>query len=204
MTITASERGRRLVITIAAGTEDELEVVVKPLPTSVGGELLSSYTSILFGQVLPEKPEQYVEGSPEWIAASNTAAEEEARKFSKLALGEENWGVIEDLRWDEAEPVINAAFFWNVQGGGIDVVNELLRPKTEGGGLPKAREMLLESVGLSEAFGQLQTLLRMELGNQTNAAGTPATTTRPTSSAPSRGTVDKLPPSRRSVRQNQP
>lgn len=160
MTIQAYERGRKLIIDAGdEGDEDFVRVTVKPINAKQGAALQALHAGIAFGQA--ELPE------------------EQAELMGKLAVGEENWPIIDgQLRWQEAEAVVHAAFFWNVQGGGIDLVNTVLN---EGlGGHPKALSLLMERNGLSHAFGLLQTLLNSGEENETpEPAGTSATSTPP-------------------------
>lgn len=184
--IKAHERGRSLVLTVGDG-DDALEVVVRPVPGKIGSAMLAQWCGVLFGQ--------------------SSQPEEDATDFSMAAIGEENWALVTDeLRFAEAEQVINAALFWQMQGGSIALVNEYLAE-----GLPKARLSLLQAVGLGDAFSQLQTLLNTASASPTpSPAATPDTSTRP-SSAPSGAptppsgsaskTVDRLPPTKRSIGQ---
>lgn len=174
--IKAVEQGRRLVITVGDG-DDAIVVSVAPVNTKTGAAVFALWAGILFGQ--SEQPE---------VDAGN---------MSKIAVGEENWDIIEELRYAEGEKVINAAFFWQTQGGGIDVVNEML-----GGGFPKARETLLKTNGLWEEFSLLQTLLSGASEPQTPSQDDSlATTTQPGTSGSS-STVDRLPAGKKSIHQN--
>lgn len=160
MPITAYERGRKLIIDLGEeGDEDFIRVTVKPIPAKQGAALQAIHAGIAFGQA--DEPEVHAE------------------MMGKLAAGEENWTLIDgDLRWKEAEAVVNAAFFWNVQGGGIDLVNILLNEAL--GGHPKALSTLMERNGLLPAFEQLQTLLHSGEDDETPAPeGTSDTSTPP-------------------------
>lgn len=153
--ITAEEKGRKLVLTVGDDA-DSIIITVNPINAALGSALYALYAGIAF--------------------AATEHPEVDAESMAKLALGEENWPVVEnDLRSAEAKDVVNSAIFWNVQGGGIDVVNELLT----GGGLPKARDLLLEANGHSTISEQLQTLLNGASVNPTpSPAATPTTPTR--------------------------
>lgn len=140
--ITASEKGRKLIITVGAGDDDAIVITVPPVSSSVGTALFALWAGVLFAQ--SEQPL------------------DDATNLSKLAVGEDNWDAVQELRSSEAELVVNAAFFWNTQGGGIELVNELLRD-----GFPKARATLAETNGFGDALSQLQTLLDGGLANQT-------------------------------------
>ncbi len=148
MTIKAYERGRKLMVDLGDEAEpDELiRIAIKPIPAKQGAVLQALHAGVAFGQ--SEDPERDV------------------TFMGKLAVGEENWELIDgDLRWSESEAVVNAAFFWNVQGGGIDLVNTLLNEAL--GGYPKALSTLMQRNGLSTAFGQLTTLLSSVEGDET-------------------------------------
>lgn len=178
--IKAVEQGRNLIITVGAGDDDSaIDITVKPLPAKVGMGLMALWTGIFFGET--EQPET------------------DADRYSRLAVGEENWAVIEnDLRWEEMKDVINVAFFWNVPGGGIDLVNEMLRD-----GYPKAQESLLKSNGLWESVSLLRTWLDGVSASPTpEPAATPDTATPTGTSDSSTATVDRLPMAKRSINQN--
>lgn len=163
MTIKAYERGRKLIIDLGDETEpdDLIRVTVKPIPAAMGAALQALHAGIAFGQ--SEDPERDV------------------TFMGKLAVGEENWPIIDgDLRWSESEAVINAAFFWNVQGGGIDLVNVVLNEAL--GGYPKALSTLMQRNGLSTAFGQLTTLLNSAEGDETPAPDGTSDTSTPAGS----------------------
>lgn len=160
MTIHAYERGRKLVIDLGdEGDEDFIRVTIKPLSAEKGAALQALHAGIAFGQ--SDDPER------------------DALFMGKLAAGEENWQIIDgELRWQEAESVVNAAFFWNVQGGGMDLVNTVLNEAL--GGYPKALSTLMTRNGLSNAFGLLTTLLNSdEDGEIPEPADSSATSTPP-------------------------
>lgn len=175
--ITAYEEGRSLILVVAEGSEDELRFTIKPLSVKDGTEIFAQFCGIVFGE------------SPD------TAADE-ATDFAKRAVGEENFIKLDVLRYAEANEIINAAFMWNVQGGGIDLVQEMLSD-----GLPKARETLFSSNGLGAAYSALTTLLSMASENPTSVADTPDTSTRSGFEKQSK-TANRLPPAKRSIRQN--
>lgn len=139
MTIQAYERGRNLIIDLGDESDEGfIRLTVKPVAAKVGAALQALHAGIAFAQ--------------------SEDVERDAVLMGKLAVGEENWPTVDDeLRWAEAEAVIHAAFFWNVQGGGIDLVNMVLN--RELGGHPKAMSTLMERNGLSKAFELLRTLL---------------------------------------------
>lgn len=159
MNINAYERGRKLIIDLGDETDDDFtRITIKPLPAKQGAALQALHAGIAFGQA--ELPE------------------DQAEMMGKLAVGEENWPLIdEQLRWKESEAVVNAAFFWNVQGGGIDLVNMLLNESL--GGYPKALSLLMERNGLSHAFGLLQTLLSSDEASETPAPDATSATSIP-------------------------
>lgn len=163
MTIKAYERGRKLIIDLGdEGEEGLIRIPVKPINAKLGGALQALHAGIAFGQ--------------------SEDMERDANLMGKLAVGEENWPVVEDdLRWAEAESVIHAAFFWNVQGGGIDLVNIVLNEKL--GGHPKALSILMQRNGLSTAFEQLRILLSSDAENATPEPDGTNDTSTPSGSA---------------------
>lgn len=160
MPIKAYERGRKLILDVGdEGDDDMIRVTVKPINAAQGAALQALHAGITFAQ--------------------SEDVERDALLMGKLAVGEENWDVIDnDLRWSEAEAVIHAAFFWNVQGGGVDLTNMVLNEAL--GGHPKALSTLMERNGLSQAFGLLKTLLSGgEVAETPEPDGTNGTTTPP-------------------------
>lgn len=143
--VNAYEKGRKLIVELGEeGDDDFIRVTVKPLSAELGAALQALHAGIVFGQ--------------------SEDLERDAVLMGKLAIGEENWDLVEDLRWSESEALIHAAFFWNVQGGGIDLVNTLLTESL--GGYPKALSTLMKRAGLSTVFEQLRTLLSGDEGNE--------------------------------------
>lgn len=160
--ITAVERGRKLIITVG-DEDDSIVITVPPVSTAVGSTLLGLWARV----VIPYSSE---DESKEDLAERLNA---DATAMARLAVGEENWPVVESLRSAESNLVINAAAFWNVQGGGIELVNEMFRD-----GLPKARQTLAETNGFGEVLSQLQTYLNGVSASRTRLlAGTPDTST---------------------------
>jgi len=162
MTTKAYERGRALIVDF--GDEHEAgfqRVTIRPISAKLGASLYALWAGIAFGQ--SEQPEI------------------DATSMGKLAIGTENWDLIEEeLRWQESQDLIHAAFFWNVQGGGIDLVNTMLEQNGATGGYPKAQELLVGRNGHSEAFGLLKTLLSSaEAGETPSPDATSATSTPP-------------------------
>lgn len=153
MAIIAREKGRQLEL-IVGGGDDALVFLVPPVPARVGAELLADWVGIAVG---------FTEG-PEALVG--------ARNLAQSALGAETFEGIEDLRWGEQEQIINAAFMWNVQGGGIELVNTYLD-----GGLPKARDELLRRSGLEDALSRFNALLDSESDALTPTADSPDTST---------------------------
>jgi hypothetical protein len=157
----AYEKGRNLIIDIGDENEEGfVRVTVKPIPAKLGAALYALWLGIAFGQA--------------------EDLELSAENMGKLAVGEENWPTIEgdELRWEETEKVIHAAFFWNVQGGGMDMVNTLLEQNGSTGGYPKAQAELVKRNGHSTAFAQLTTLLSsVEAAETPSPADTSGTST---------------------------
>lgn len=194
MSITATERGMNLALTIG-DESDSFTVVIPPVGAKVGTMLLALWAGIAFGQ--------------------SDQADVDAEAMSRLAVGSENWEIIQGseptedgsapqypgLRWAVADKVINAAFFWNSQGGSLEQVQALLDESA--GGFPKAQELLLRTNGLWEEFELLQTLLSGASENPTPSPGdTPDTSTPSGTETASSSTLDRLPNSKRSINQS--
>jgi len=199
MAITATEEGRHLVLTLGDGQK----IRIKPVPAAKGAELAAQWLNITFGR-FPTIEE----------------LGEAGREFSRGALSGEHEEILAELRAAELAEVVNAAFYWNVQGGGLNLVQRMLQD-----GHPKgAQRELLESMGLWENFEAAQEAVRSALRGQLrnlpsgesespipSPAATPDTTS-PTGIEPSSAgssessdsapTVAKLPAAKRSIRQN--
>lgn len=87
----------------------------------------------------------------------------------------------ENLRAPLQSVVVQAATLWNVHGGGIDAVNDLL--DEAGGGYPKALGRVMHSLGLGEQYELLRTYLDGAAQAQNSPAGSSASTTTPTGTA---------------------
>lgn len=159
--ITATESGRKLVLTVGDG-DDAIVVTVPPANTKTGAQILASWAGIIFD--------------------TTETAEDDAEAFARSALGPDAWGKLDELRWEESEQVIQAAFLWNVKGGGMSLVNTMLAD-----GYPKAQTDLLEWVRTWAEQSQSRTSPSGESANPTlSQAGTGDTTT-PTGSGSSFG-----------------
>ena len=163
MTLKAYERGRNLIIDVGdEGDDGFIRMTVRPVPAKQGAALQALHAGIAFAQ--------------------SEEVERDAEMMGRLAVGEENWSIIDgELRWAEAEAVIHAAFFWNVQGGGIDLVNMVLN--RELGGHPKAMSTLMQRNGLSKAFELLTTLLDSGEAAETPSPDATSATSTPPGSA---------------------
>lgn len=161
--ITAVEKSRNLEITVGdPGDPTSIVLTIKPLPSSAGARLLALWAGVAF--------------------AASQQPEDDALDLSRTAIGDE-WETFETLRSAEQADVFNAAFFWNVQGGGIALVNEMLRD-----GLPKAQQTLASANGYAQDYSLLTTLLSGGAGNVTpSQADTSATSTQPGTGESSNG-----------------
>lgn len=160
MTITAHEQNRNLVIDLGDGTL----FTVPPIPGKVGRELLGRLVSIAFGTDLEN-------------------AEESALVLARSALGEglpgwaEREQLFDTLRASEQERVSQAAILWNVQGGSIDAVHDLLNTEA-GEAYPKALGRVMRSCGLGPQFEALRTWLNGASVNPTSTDSTAPTSGR--------------------------
>ncbi|RLP68352.1 hypothetical protein D9V30_10205 [Mycetocola reblochoni] len=171
MSITAFERGRSLVFTIGDQAEpDHVTITVPPLPVRDGALLLAEYVGVVFGE-----------------ADSIEELGRNAESMARRAVGPTAWEALQELRAEESNTVINAAVMWNVQGGGMQLVRDIIAgdPRVT---VPKAREALLNEHGLSQASAALGTLLSGALESLTPSQdGTPDTTIPTGTSTPSEG-----------------
>ena len=152
--IFAKEKGRNLEITVGGG-EDAIVLTIAPIKAALGSQLLAKWVDTSFNAA-PDQ-DQLVQGAVD---------------MAQLAVGDV-YDQLDELRAAEAEGVMLAAFFWNVTGGGIDLVQEYLAD-----GYPKARETLLRGRGLWDAVSQLETSLALVSADPELMARSLATTTR--------------------------
>lgn len=129
--IEATEKGRSLILTVGG----ELEFTVKPVTFDAGVLLLGAFMGISRG------PLDDSDAAAEEYAEAATSASVE---MSKLAVGEDNWDAVRQLRPEEVTEVTLAAFFWQVQGGGIKALRTFLED-----GPGKATEAVFEAAGAS-------------------------------------------------------
>ncbi len=169
MAMTAFEQNRHLIIDLGDGTV----FTVPPIPGSTGREMLGILVSVSFGTDLEN-------------------AEKNAQKLSRQSLGlpsrrgakdgitgwQEREELYESLRASEQERISQAAILWNVQGGSIDAVHDLLTTEA-GEAYPKALGRVMRSCGLGQQFDALRTWLSGESETPMSADST-APTTGPT------------------------
>jgi hypothetical protein len=153
--ITAREKGRSLEL-IVGGGDETIDFLVPPISAAAGATLLADWLSVAFAQVPAEEAPAKMES------------------IARAALGDDVFEKITELRWGEQEQIVNSAFMWNAQGGGIELVNLYLE-----GGLPKARAALLDKVGMTGAWELLQASLA---GASADLARTVASLDTPTPS----------------------
>lgn len=174
--ITAREKGRQLEL-IVGGGEDQMVFLVPPINTQTGSELLSEWVGLATGQADVTDVDKNAEDDPgeaerlQTTRATLRSAEYVARTSLSNAVYDDP-RFQGELRWAEQEQIVNSAFMWNVQGGGIDLVELYLV-----GGLPKAREELLKRTGLHEAFSIFSQLLDSASDALMSEAGSLGTST---------------------------
>lgn len=164
MPTTAREEGRNLVIDFGeAGT-----FTIPPMPGKHGKEALDMLLAVSFGQTRKDHgPEREREDTGKLalmcLGCVGVAGARRRRQFEKL-------------RATQQEVVGEAAILWNVHGGGIDAVNDLL--DEQDGGYPKALGRVMQSCGLGPAYEALKTWLDGVAQAASSAtASTPSTTT---------------------------
>lgn len=170
--ITAKEIGRSLVITLGGATDDMSEeereiaaqgvtrIVVQPVTAQQGAEIWAHYARILFATTEEDENETAVRMTR--IALNAYADDDATPEEADRAAAQ--WARIEALRWSEAEQVSQIALYWQSQGGGIDVVEALLRD-----GHPKAQELLLTANDLWNVYSRLRMLMRSQSSDAANA-----------------------------------
>lgn len=158
---------------ILVGGEEEF--LIQPTSGDTGAALLSGWLGLTL-DVLGGQQAQSVEAD-----------------LLEMSVGVDNVERVHQLRTEEIYDVTMAAFFWQTAGG-IEAAKQYAA-----GDYPKALDLLTQKSGLEASMRSLSG----ELANQTQSPGdTPATST-PSPTASGSSAVDNLPPSRRSIRQNQ-
>ncbi|WP_300733701.1 hypothetical protein [Pseudomonas sp.] len=171
MTTTAFEANRHLNIDLGSG-----EIfTIPPLPGRLGRDALAYTVSIAFGTSLQSAPRDadwlskvclgfpYGEpGDPDHVPGSADHAD----RFERF----------ETYRASEQERIIQAAIVWNVQGGSLDAVHDLLNTAA-GDAYPKALVRVMASCGLAEPYQALLTFLAGGSESPTQAESTGGTST---------------------------
>lgn len=168
MTTTAHEEGRNLVVDLGgAGT-----FTVPPMPGKHGKEALGILLGIATGSTSQEHGPARVTTETERLA-NMCLGLDGIRGYSRRTQ-------FRKLRSSQQEILGTAAILWNVHGGSIDAVNDLLE---EGGGFPKALGRVMRSSGLGHVFEALQTLLNGASPAPSSAADSSPDTSTPTGTA---------------------
>lgn len=147
--ITAREVGRRLEITVGSG-EDALVYEIAPMSAKAGQELALQWLRL---RLSAEAPKALIDLS---------------EAFASAALGEANKARVEeeDLRGEEVTELINAAFLWNVNGGGKRFVDLFIaegRAASDAAflkvqGIADAEELLRALIEAADADGNVPQL----------------------------------------------
>lgn len=165
MPTTAREDHGNLIIDLGgSGT-----FTIPPMPGKNGRQALKMLLDVAFGAARKES-------GPE-------GERETTERLTMMCLGCDRisgfWRKrqFERLRATHQELVGEAAILWNVHGGSIDAVNDLL---DEAGGYPKALGRVLRSCGLGPAYEALTTLLDGAAQAQNSVTDSMPSTTIPT------------------------
>lgn len=144
MAITAREEKRHLIIDLGDG---ETILTVPPIKGSEGRRATAALVGITFGAT---------DGEDQIL--SDTADITEVCLGKGLPGYDERYELFESLRGTEQMQVGQAVIFWNMQGGSIDAVHDILN-SDPGVGLPKALDRVMRSYGLAEQFKRLTSFL---------------------------------------------
>lgn len=167
--ITAREVGRNLEVVLgdvpAEGDDDErMRIVVPPVSAAVGAALFTDYNRILFARA-PVDVEAVTKRAT--MVALGAWFEEPGIDDAERSRRQARWDAVQALRWEEGELVCQAALYWNIQGGGRQVVDTLFSQEVDAsgealGGPAKAQEAILQKAGLLTAYSRLMMLLGSE------------------------------------------
>lgn len=178
MSMTAFEQNRHLHINLG----DDTEMIVPPIPGATGRELLGLLVSVSFGSDLgnAEANAQRLARLSLGLPVESVKLAGETPRTLPPVEGMAEWAqrekLFNELRASEQERVSQAAILWNVQGGSIDAVHDLLNTEA-GEAYPKALGRVMRSCGLGQQFEALRTWLSGASENQTSTASTADTTT---------------------------
>lgn len=178
MSMTAVEQNRHLHINLG----DDTMMIVPPIPGHTGRELLGLLVSVSFGSDLgnAETNAQRLARLSLGLPVKSVELEGETPRTLPPVDGLTGWAkrekLFNELRASEQERVSQAAILWNVQGGSIDAVHDLLNTEA-GEAYPKALGRVMRSCGLGQQFEALRTWLSGASATQTSTASTDATTT---------------------------
>lgn len=168
MPTTAREEGRNLVIDFGeSGT-----FTVPPMSGKQGRIALDLLLGITLGTTRHQHGQEREESDTEELTGL-------AVGFSGLR-GRIRKARFERLRAQQQQEVAQAAILWNVHGGSIDAVHDLL---DEAGGYPKALGRVMRSCGQGQAYEALMTLLNGADQALSKATASSASTTTPTGTA---------------------
>lgn len=165
MPTTAREDGRCLVLDLGHS-----EFRIPPMPGRHGREALGILLGITFGHTRSDGGED-----------AEIADTEKLRRMVLVLSGPRGWlreRRFQALRASEQQAVSQAAILWNVQGGSLDAVQDLL--EETGGGYPKALGRVMRSCGLGDQYDALKTWLDSAaalsaMGSTPNPTGGPST-----------------------------
>jgi hypothetical protein len=163
---------------VAEAEAAAVRVWIPPVTAAMGTRIWALYAGILFAE--SESGDEELDATTVVEIATGSYADESAPDDVKAAAVAQK-ALLDSLRWEEANAVAEAAIYWNVQGGGMDAVNALLKE-----GNPKAQELVVKRNQLWGVLSQLRTLSNTVSDPATQSpAVMPATSIRPNSSQPS-------------------
>lgn len=167
----AKEVGRHLEVTFGEGEDDAITYSVKPVSTRIGRTLL--------GQMLIALQ------SPEPEAALN-------EEMYETAVGKDLYAMaLNELRSAEFTWLAQVAFYWQVHGGGMRLVNMMVEDNDG----PKALTALIQGIDPERLAAALtavsQTSTSTESESQTPEETTPDTTSPSTSNGSSESGSDE-------------
>lgn len=165
---TAREQGTKLVLELGeSGT-----FVIPAMPGKHGKAALQLLLGITVGSTAQEHGQERVHTDTQQLTNMCVGLSGPLAVFRRTRFAR--------LRASQQELVTMAAILWNVHGGSIDAVNDLLE---EGGGYPKGLGRVMRSSGLGHVFEALETLLNGASPAPKSATASSDATTIPTGTA---------------------
>jgi hypothetical protein len=199
--INATLQGRRLVLTVSGGDDDPAiePFVISPLPGDTGRALTADYLNLILGigNVTEERKAEIFEISLDGVDPATGHLRRDEISGEPLKPNSDRIG--QEVTQEEGEALVLAAFMWHTIVG-MDGVRAFLNDMGREGAVAaagKAVRLLTQRLAISPST----TSPNSELGSLIRTPAVTPSTDIPRGGARPGGTLAKLPPGKRSIRQ---